>query len=75
MATAKQPADKLVTMVFLKPYGRYARHDRAGFPQDKAKQLEDRKIALPSDKATTAAAAKAAAADKPPKGTEGADKV
>lgn len=76
MATAKQPADKLVTMVFLKPYGRYARHDRAGFPEDKAKQLEDRKIALPSDKAKAVAAAKAsAAADKPPKGTEGADKV
>ncbi|SJN11557.1 hypothetical protein CZ787_06190 [Halomonas citrativorans] len=75
MATAKSTAEKLITMVFLKPYGRYSRHDRAGFPADKAKQLEDRKIALPSDKAKAVAAAKAAGTEKPPKGTEGADKV
>ncbi|RUR43363.1 hypothetical protein [Vreelandella populi] len=75
MAAVKQPTEKLVTMVFLKPHGRYARHDRAGFPADKAKQLEERKIALPSDKAKAIAATKAAGEDKPPKGTEGADKV
>ncbi len=75
MATAKQPAEKLITMVFIKPYGRYSRNDRAGFPADKAKQLEERKIAIPADKAKEAAAAKAAGAEKPAKGTEGADKV
>ncbi|MCD1588142.1 hypothetical protein K7H09_19250 [Halomonas sp. IOP_14] len=77
MATAKQPAEKLHTMVFLKPYGRYSRNDRAGFPQEKAEQLEKRKIAIPSDKFKAAAAdkAKADAANKPAKGTEGADKV
>lgn len=75
MATAKQPAEKLTTMVFLKPFSRYSRGDRAGFPADKAKQLEERKIAIPSDKAKEAAAAKAAGAEKPAKGTEGADKV
>ena len=66
MAATKQPAEKLHTMVFLKPYGRYSRNDRAGFPQEKAEQLEKRKIAIPAGKF------KAAEADK---GTEGADKV
>lgn len=75
MATAKKQEDKLVTVVFLKPYGRYSRNDRAGFPADKAKQLEDRKIALPSDKAKAAEAEKDATANNSPKGTEGADKV
>lgn len=75
MATAKKPEEKLVTMVFLKPYGRYSRNDRAGFPPEKAKQLEERKIALPPDKAKTAEADKATAAAKNQKGTEGADKV
>lgn len=74
MATAKKPAEKLQTMVFLKPWGRYSRNDRAGFPADKAKQLEERKIAVPADKAK-AADAQAAGADKAAKGTEGADKV
>ncbi len=75
MAATKQPTEKLITMVFLKPYSRYSRDDRAGFPADKAKQLEERKIAIPSDKAKEAAATKAAGADKAAKGTEGADKV
>ncbi|CDG54565.1 MULTISPECIES: hypothetical protein [Halomonadaceae] len=77
MATAKQPAAKLITMVFLKPYGRYSRTDRAGFPEDKAKQLKDRKIAIPASeqKAADAEKAKAAGENKPAKGTEGADKV
>ena len=77
MATAKQPAEKLITMVFLKPYGRYSRTDRAGFPEDKAKQLKERKIAIPASehKAVEAEQAKASGANKPAKGTEGADKV
>ncbi|KIN13485.1 hypothetical protein [Halomonas sp. KHS3] len=77
MAATKKPAEKLHTMVFLKPYGRYSRNDRAGFPQEKAEQLEKRKIAIPADKfkAAEAEQAKAAGANKPAKGTEGADKV
>jgi len=77
MATAKQPDEELHTMVFLKPHGRYSRNDRAGFPADKAEQLEKRKIAIPADKfkAAEAEKAKAASANKPAKGTEGADKV
>ncbi|WP_411572221.1 hypothetical protein ACK8HJ_21295 [Vreelandella titanicae] len=77
MAATKQPVEKLHTMVFLKPYGRYSRNDRAGFPEAKAKQLKDRKIAIPAGEFKAAAAdkAKADAANKPAKGTEGADKV
>lgn len=77
MAVTKKTAEKLHTMVFLKPYGRYSRNDRAGFPLEKAEQLEKRKIAIPSDKfkADAADKAKADAAHKPAKGTEGADKV
>lgn len=77
MATEKLTAAKLHTMVFLKPYGRYSRNDRAGFPEEKAKQLKDRKIAIPAAefKAAAAEKAKVAAANKPAKGTEGADKV
>lgn len=77
MAATKQPAEKLYTVVFLKPYGRYSRNDRAGFPADKAEQLAERKIAIPADQAKAAEAdqAKAASANKPAKGTEGADKV
>tara|TARA_R110000850_G_scaffold16134_1_gene50528 strand:+ start:87 stop:320 length:234 start_codon:yes stop_codon:yes gene_type:complete len=77
MATAKKTAEKLHTMVFLKPHGRYSRNDRAGFPEAKAKQLKDRKIAIPAEEFKAAAAdkAKAAEANKPAKGTEGADKV
>ncbi|WP_299312370.1 hypothetical protein [uncultured Halomonas sp.] len=69
---AKKPEQKLVSMTFIKPYSRYTRGDRAGFPPDRAKELEARKVAIPS------AQAKQEAAKKPadePKGTEGADKA
>ncbi|UQI41929.1 hypothetical protein [Vreelandella venusta] len=77
MATAKKPAEKLTTVVFLKPYGRYSRNDRAGFPAERAEEMEKRKIAIPADKfkAAEAEKAKAAGSDKTTKGTEGADKV
>ncbi|MCC5904099.1 MAG: hypothetical protein JJT87_19480 [Halomonas sp.] len=77
MATAKKPDEKLHTMVFLRPHGRYSRNDRAGFPLEKAEELKKRKIAIPAAEFKAAAAdkAKAAEANKPAKGTEGADKV
>lgn len=68
----KKPKQQLVSMTFIKPYSRYTRGDRAGFPHDRAKELEARKVAIPSSQA------KEEAAKKPPadaKGTEGADKT
>lgn len=70
---AKKPEEKekLVSMTFLKPYSRYTRGDRAGFPPDRAKQLEERKVAIPTSQAKQEAAKKPA----DDKGTEGADKT
>lgn len=69
---AKKPEQKLVSMTFTKPYGRYSRGDRAGFPEDRAKQLEKRNVAIPSAQAKQEAAKKPAGDAK---GTEGADKT
>lgn len=76
MAAAKNTDRKTVSMTFRKPWGRYSKGDRAGFPEERAKQLEERKIAVRS------ADVKASDPDEeqpskktPAKGTEGADKV
>lgn len=74
MATAKPNDRKLVSMTFRKPWGRYTRGDRAGFEPERAKQLEERKIAVRSAQAKdaeTSADTKQGSA----KGTEGADKT
>ncbi|MBW5802041.1 hypothetical protein [Halomonas elongata] len=69
---------KLVSMTFLKPWNRYAKGDRAGFEPERAKQLEDRKIAIPTTKAKEAskpANGQTAGQKGEAKGTEGADKT
>ncbi|WP_252109058.1 MULTISPECIES: hypothetical protein [unclassified Halomonas] len=77
MAIVSKSAPQLTTVLFLKPYGRYAKGDRAGFPADKVAQMKERKIAVPVQEAAAAAKAEAnkTPAAKPVKGTEGADKV
>lgn len=80
MATAKKTERKLVSMTFRKPWGRYSRGDRAGFEPERAKQLEERKIAVPTEKVkedAKPAAGQASGGQKPAdaKGTEGADKT
>lgn len=70
---------KLISMTFNKPWHRYAKGDRAGFESERAKQLEERKIAVPTAKAKEAAKStggQAAGGQKAEaKGTEGADKT
>lgn len=74
MATTKNTSRKLVSMTFRKPWGRYAKGDRAGFEPGRAKQLEERKIAVPSTQAKEAEK-QADAKQGSDKGTEGADKT
>ncbi len=74
MATTKKTERKLVSMTFRKPWGRYTKGDRAGFEPERAKQLEDRKIAVPSAQAREAEKP-AATPSGTAKGTEGADKA
>nr|WP_300312762.1 hypothetical protein [Halomonas sp.] len=71
-----EPKTNLISMTFRRPWGRYAQGDRAGFEPARAKQLEDRKIAVPTAtvKQETSAPKKAGGATKPT-GTEGADKT
>ncbi|MBB3142821.1 hypothetical protein [Halomonas organivorans] len=70
---------KLISMTFRKPWHRYAKGDRAGFEPERAKQLEERKIAVPTAKAkedAKASSGQAGGGQKPAaKGTEGADKT
>ncbi len=80
MATAKKSNRNLVSMTFRRPWGRYAKGDRAGFEPERAKELEDRKIAVRSAKAKEAdkeGGTQATGGQKTAetKGTEGADKT
>lgn len=44
---AEKAENKNVTVTFTKPWGRYSRHDVAGFPQDQATKLvEGIKVAV-----------------------------
>ncbi len=75
MANAKQKKADTVSMTFRKPWRRYSQGDRAGFPEEQAKQLEARKIAIPTSEATKAGAGSGRGKKQDDKGTEGADKV
>ncbi|SES12481.1 hypothetical protein SAMN04487958_107197 [Vreelandella subterranea] len=76
MAAVKKTERQTVSMTFRKPWGRYSKGDRAGFPEERAKQLEDRKIAVRSaDVKAEENEEKPAGKQTPAKGTEGADKV
>lgn len=75
MATAKKTDRKLVSMTFRKPWGRYSRGDRAGFEPERAKQLEERKLAVPTEQVKEDAKPAAGQKASDAKGTEGADKT
>ncbi|CAM3307263.1 hypothetical protein [Halomonas lysinitropha] len=74
MATAKKTKRELVSMTFRKPWGRYTKGDRAGFEPDRAKQLEERKLAVRSAQAKDVEQS-AETKQASTKGTEGADKT
>ncbi|MCL7938825.1 hypothetical protein M8009_00720 [Halomonas sp. ATCH28] len=74
MATTKKTDRQLVSMTFRKPWGRYTKGDRAGFEPERAKQLEERKLAVRSAQAKDAEMA-ADTKSSSAKGTEGADKT
>ncbi|MCK2042560.1 hypothetical protein KZO83_07645 [Chromohalobacter sp. TMW 2.2308] len=48
MATTQKDSRKLTSMTFKRPWHRYTKGDRAGFEPERAKQLEERKIAVPT---------------------------
>jgi len=77
-AKAKEETTSTVSMTFKKPWRRYSQGDRAGFPAEMAKELEDRKIAVPTASVKKPGAGsdtgKQTGSDQN-KGTEGADKV
>lgn len=78
MATPQKDARKLISMTFQRPWSRYSKGDRAGFEPDRAKQLEERKIAVPTAKVkeeSKSSGGQASGQKTAAKGTEGADKV